>query len=64
MAKFPRSKRKMFQIDKVKYQSGNYAVRQYYNDMKAIFIIGFFKSKKKARQFIANKRRAIRSREW
>ena len=65
MAKYPRSKRKMFQIVKVHdCITDYYEVYVYNNSNKVRYIDGLFGSKKKARQYIARKRRAIKNRLW
>lgn len=64
MAKYPRSKRKMFQIVKIHDDIDYYAVYVYMNSIEAHYIDRLFKSKKKARQHIASRRRAIKNRCW
>ena len=64
MAKFPRSNRKMFQIVKIHDYIDYYAVYVYMNSIEARYIDRIFKSKKKARQYVASRRRAIKNRCW
>ena len=76
MAKFPRSKRKMFQIQRatedftgVSGEDSYYLIPTKYvvwgmTAKNRWGILAYAETKKLARQFIANKRRAIRSREW
>lgn len=76
MAKFPRSKRKMFQIQRatenfvgVRGEDSYYLIPTSWvvlgvTNRNRWGILAYAETKKLARQFIANKRRAMRSREW
>lgn len=76
MAKFPRSKRKMFQIQRatenfvgVSGEDSYYLIPTNWVVLGVTTpnrwgILAYAETKKLARQFIANKRRAIRKREW
>lgn len=71
MAKFPRSNRKRFQIQKSTPPRLSNCMRVYYPwEVWGVIaenrwgILGFFETKKEARQYIINKRRAIKEREW
>lgn len=64
MAKYPRSNRKRFEIVKNEYPVLKYTVYSYSNVTKRKYLEEFFSSKKKAHQYIAEKRRCIKEREW
>ena len=76
MAKFPRSKRKQYQIQRatenfvgVSGEDSYYLIPSKYVVWGVIAqnrwgILAYAETKKHAREYIANKKRAIRSREW
>lgn len=76
MAKFPRSKRKQYQIQRATENFTGVSSKDVYYLIPTNYVVwgvinqsrwgilAYAETKKLARQFIANKRRAIRSREW
>lgn len=64
MANYPRSNRKRFEIVKNEYPVLKYTVYSYSNTTPRKYLEDFFGTKKKARQYVAEKRQNIKEREW
>jgi hypothetical protein len=64
MASYPRSNRKRFEIVRNEYPVLKYTVYSYSNVTKRKYLEEFFSSKKKARQYVAEKKQNIKEREW